>query len=268
MAMMDDRTVQRALQAAGYYKDIIDGDYGKNSKIAAREQAKKRGHNYSSSWTDDRVRAAAEQAIMADAGFYTLSIDGLVGSGTQVALEKWQDFITFKRKPLPAEDIAHLAPATAKTLWPRQADLIKFYGGVGKNQTMLQSPYLLYLDWSLSETVKRFSIHEKVHDAALRVMKRVLDYYGTGEIHKLGLDQFGGCLAVRKMRNGTAWSTHAWGIAMDWDADRNPLRATSSTAMMATAPYAKFLDLWEEEGFVSLGRASNFDWMHVQAARL
>ena len=26
--------------------------------------------------------------------------------------------------------------------------------------------------------------------------------------------------------------------------------------------------LWEEEGFVSLGRAGDFDWMHVQAARL
>ncbi len=63
-------------------------------------------------------------------------------------------------------------------------------------------------------------------------------------------------------------STHSWGIAIDWDADRNPLRATSKTALLATPPYAKFLDLWEEEGFVSLGRARNYDWMHVQAARL
>jgi hypothetical protein len=37
---------------------------------------------------------------------------------------------------------------------------------------------------------------------------------------------------------------------------------------MAQPEYAPFLDLWEAEGFVSLGRARNFDWMHVQAARL
>ena len=61
---------------------------------------------------------------------------------------------------------------------------------------------------------------------------------------------------------------HAWGIAIDWDADRNPLRATSKDAAMATPRYAKFLDLWEEEGWLSLGRARNFDWMHVQAATL
>jgi peptidoglycan hydrolase-like protein with peptidoglycan-binding domain len=268
MALMDDRTVQRALQEAGYYKGIIDGDYGKDSKLAARAMAKKRAAKYSDNWPDVRVRAAVEQAIMADVGVYALTIDGLVGPGTQVALEKWQDYITFQRKPLPDAAITHLSPSTAKTVWPRQADMMKFYGQPGTNQTSLVSPYPLYLDWSLSERVKKFSIHEKVHDAALRVMNRVLSHYGTGKIHELGLDQFGGCLNVRKMRNGTSWSTHAWGIAIDWDADRNPLRATSKTALMATAPYAKFLDLWEEEGFISLGRARNFDWMHVQAARL
>ena len=86
--------------------------------------------------------------------------------------------------------------------------------------------------------------------------------------HRLGIDQFGGCLSVRPMRNGTAWSTHAFGCAIDWDADRNQLRTPFAKSQMGKPEYAKFLDLWEEEGWISLGRARNFDSMHVQAARL
>jgi hypothetical protein len=99
-------------------------------------------------------------------------------------------------------------------------------------------------------------------------MTKILKIYGHDALVRLGLDQFGGCLNVRKMRNGSAWSTHAWGIAIDWDADRNQLRWGKDRALMAQPEYAPFLDAWEAEGWLSLGRARNFDWMHVQAARL
>lgn len=261
--LIDDRSVQRALAAAGFYAGVIDGDIGSASNMAIRAMAHARAPTYVPPWSDLRCRAAVEQAILADAGFYKLSIDGLPGPATQAAVEKWQDFIQFKRKPLPAAAVAYQRPT-----FPRQADVRKFYGEPGENQTMLVSPYPLYLDWEVATQVTKFSIHEKVHDAALRAMNRILDAYGLAEIHRLGLDQFGGCLNVRKMRNSRTLSMHSWGIAIDWDADRNPLRATSQTAEFAKPAYDKFLDLWEDEGFISLGRARNYDWMHVQAARL
>lgn len=262
--LIDDRSVQRALAAAGFYHDIIDGDFGKNSMDAARAWvAQRRPDRPTATWPDTRIRLAVEQIIMLDAGFYVSSIDGIPGPATQVALEKWQDHLTFTRPPLPDAEIAHLPPQ-----WPRQADVERFYGKPGEHQVRVQSPYPLYLDWALSERLNSFLCHEKIHDAVARVLGRVLDAYGPDAIHDLGLDQFGGCLNVRRMRNGSAWSMHAWGIAIDWDADRNTLRETSRTARMARPEYAKFLDLWEEEGFISLGRARDFDWMHVQAARL
>jgi hypothetical protein len=255
--LIDDFSVQRALAAKGLYKGVIDGKFGTQS-VAALNAA-----GYSTAWPLERKRIAFEQRMLADLGFYKSAVDGIAGPATQAAVEKWQDYLTFKRKPLPAKEVAY-QPAQ----FPRQADVRKFYGEPGENQTMLVSPYPLYLDWSLSTKVGKFSIHEKCHDAALWAMNAVLSEYGEAEIHRLGLDQFGGCLNVRKMRNGRTLSMHSWGIAIDWDADRNPLRATSRTALMATAPYAKFLDLWEEAGFISLGRLRTFDWMHVQAARL
>jgi hypothetical protein len=73
---------------------------------------------------------------------------------------------------------------------------------------------------------------------------------------------------VRKMRGSDAWSMHSWGIALDFDANRNALRMTSKEAAFAKPAYNQWWKLWEDEGWVSLGRERNYDWMHVQAARL
>ena len=100
------------------------------------------------------------------------------------------------------------------------------------------------------------------------MLVRVLDHYGPERIRELGLDLFGGCLNVRRMRGGSAWSVHAWGAALDFDPERNQLRWGRARARFARPEYEKWWALWEAEGFLSLGRARDFDWMHVQAARL
>ena len=70
------------------------------------------------------------------------------------------------------------------------------------------------------------------------------------------------------MRGGTQYSMHSWGIAIDFDPERNQLNWGRDRARLAAADCVPFWDIWEAEGWVSLGRARNFDWMHVQAARL
>ena len=140
--------------------------------------------------------------------------------------------------------------------------------GGGGNQTRLVFPYPMRLAWETSTVVKSASCHEKVHDAAERVLKRVLSEYGLDRIKELRLDLFGGCLNPRLKRGGTSPSMHAWGIAFDFDPDRNALKMNHTRAAFAKPEYKKWFDLWEEEGAISLGRARDFDWMHVQFARL
>ena len=82
------------------------------------------------------------------------------------------------------------------------------------------------------------------------------------------MELFGGSLNVRRMRGGSAWSIHSWGCAIDFDPERNQLRWKKPKAVLSSAECADFWHFWEEEGWVSLGRARNYDWMHVQAARL
>jgi len=95
----------------------------------------------------------------------------------------------------------------------------------------------------------------------------VLAHYGQAEIRRLRLDLFGGCYNYRRMRGGSAWSTHAWGIALDFDPDRNQLSWGRDKASFAKAEFDKWWEIWENEGWTSLGRTKNYDWMHVQATR-
>jgi hypothetical protein len=61
---------------------------------------------------------------------------------------------------------------------------------------------------------------------------------------------------------------HSWGIAMDYDPERNKLKWGRDKAAFAWPEYDAWWRLWEEEGWISLGRQRNFDWMHIQAAKL
>ena len=90
--------------------------------------------------------------------------------------------------------------------------------------------------------------------------------YAFQEIQRLRLDLWGGCLNVRTMRGGTRYSLHSWGIAVDYDPERNRLKWGRDRAAFAQPEYDPWWRLWEEEGWVSLGRHRNFDWMHIQAA--
>ncbi len=61
---------------------------------------------------------------------------------------------------------------------------------------------------------------------------------------------------------------HAWGIAVDLDPERNPLRWGRDRASFAASAYEPFWTIVEAAGAPSLGRACNRDWMHFQFGRL
>ncbi len=87
-------------------------------------------------------------------------------------------------------------------------------------------------------------------------------------MQRLRLDLFGGCLNVRKMRGGSSYSMHSWGIAVDLDPIRNKFRWDSRRASFARKEYLPFWEIVENHGATSLGLERDFDWMHFQFARL
>ena len=148
------------------------------------------------------------------------------------------------------------------------SNIIKKYGMPNETGegylTKITLPYPMRIAWDPTHTVSTIMCHKLIADKLLAVFKDLLSHYGYDKLKELGIDLFGGCFNFRKMRGGTEWSTHSWGIAIDLDPSRNKLRETSKTARFARPEYKPMIDIFYKHGFISLGREKNYDWMHFQ----
>ena len=147
------------------------------------------------------------------------------------------------------------------------AEILNRYGKPGESGLItITLPYPMRLSWDKKITVTTMKCHRLVADNFLRVFNDLLKEYGLEKIQELGIDLFGGCYNLRKMRGGNEVSKHSWGIAIDLDPERNTLRETSKTARFARPEYKKMIDIFYKNGFLSLGREQNRDWMHFEIA--
>jgi hypothetical protein len=147
-------------------------------------------------------------------------------------------------------------------------EIVKKYGkpnetGEGYLTTILL-PYPMKLAWDLDTKVSKMRCHKLAAEPFLNVFNDLLAHYGLNEIERLGIDLFGGCFNYRKMRGGTSWSAHAWGIAVDLDPARNKLKETAKTARFARPEYQPMIDIFYRHGFISLGIEKGYDWMHFE----
>lgn len=134
----------------------------------------------------------------------------------------------------------------------------------GDYLTTINLPYPMKLAWDLDTVVTKMRCHKLVAENFKAVFCDLLNEYGLEEIQRLGIDIYGGCFNFRKMRGGSDYSRHSWGIAIDLDPARNKLKETSRTARFARPEYKPMIDIFYKHGFESLGREKNYDWMHFQ----
>ena len=125
-------------------------------------------------------------------------------------------------------------------------------------------PYPMRLSWDKKVKVTKMVCHKLVANKFLLVFNDLLDHYGYDKIVELGIDLFGGCFSYRKMRGGSEFSRHSWGIAIDLDPERNQLRETKSTARFARPEYKPMINIFYKHGFISLGLEKNYDFMHFE----
>ena len=262
------KMAQGILAEQKLYKDDIDGLIGNNTKKAL-DKAK----GLKANWTHERKIVGVIQAYAQGRNIEVGEVDGLWGVRTQNAFEQLKHQLLFGIIEKPWRPEAVIIPANPNN-WPMQDtnSLNEFYGiakpGGGDYLTKFTLPYEMILAWDPSVKVKTTSCHKKVKESLQRVLENVLKHYSIAEIKEFRLNNYGGCFNYRKMRGGTNLSTHSWGIALDFDPDLNQLKWGRDRASFARPEYNDWWKCWEEEGWVSLGRSRNFDWMHVQAAKL
>jgi hypothetical protein len=259
--------VQQALKKKNLYTGKINGKYNRGT-VEALEKLPALYPDILPDWSKRRKAYAFIQVLCLEAGFDPYGIDGLWGPNTEYAYDNYLEFLETGEQPEPwrPEEHAEVNPNN----WPTQytVGFDAFYGPKGSSQVRIHLPYSMKLAWNTSEVIHSFYCHAKVHDSLLRVLTKVLNHYGEDEIRRLRLDLWGGCYNERPIRGGTKWSMHSWAIAVDFDPLRNKLQWGRDKASFARPEYDKWWECWEEEGWVSLGRQRNFDWMHVQAAKL
>lgn len=156
--------------------------------------------------------------------------------------------------------------------WPTesrdQRELFEFYGDPTDDKTLVKVklPERMRIAEMPGQYRYHLWAHHKVADSVATIIERVYAVYDRSSRRHLGLDVFGGDHVDRPMRGAKRWSLHAWGIAFDFDPGRNRYRWNHRRARMAGPEFEDWWNIWEQEGWYSLGRHHDFDWMHVQAA--
>lgn len=259
------RFIQKTLHRDGFDPGPVDGLYGDKTEQALI------AFGVDPDYPKKRKIAQYIQTLAEKQDVEFGVADGYWGPQTAYAFDQLYELLELNRQPRiwRPEDIE--AQAVNPHQWPRQSpesELVAYYGEVNSHQTRLQLPYPHKLAWNTRKVINSYYCHEKVHDSLQRVLTKVYQHYGPDRITALNLDLWGGCLNVRKMRGGSRYSMHSWGIAVDYDPEHNQYRWGRDRAAFARPEYDEWWRCWESEGWVSLGRLRNFDWMHIQAAKL
>ncbi|MEM8979104.1 MAG: peptidoglycan-binding domain-containing protein [Pseudomonadota bacterium] len=273
----DIRLIQESLAEKGLYTKKIDGKVGPGTLSACQTFLSAHSDEVPSEhhdWPNTRIYAASLQLILRQSDHDPGPVDGYYGPLTRDAA----DWLMRERSGVATVQFDTISPKDVNPNgWPREstADLNAHYGKVNPPNCPLDfekvdSPWVMGLDWDMSKKRTFFRVHKLVAPSLSRILKATYQHYGQEGIEKHGLNRFSGDAFCRNIRGGSRPSTHAWGIAVDFYGSRNELkRSTNDTPPppLAHPELNFFWERWEEEGWYSLGRMEDRDWMHVQAAK-
>jgi hypothetical protein len=155
--------------------------------------------------------------------------------------------------------------------WPLQSECLRLFGNpttskFNKNLTTIRPPYKMHMG---DIPITRITVNKICAESLLRILNQLNDHY-NGDVAALtaaGVNKFSGAWAVRNMRGGSQMSMHAYGLAIDFDAERNPLGIKPGRRKGSFTDDSPIVKMFKAEGWVWGGDwQSRPDGMHFQAA--
>lgn len=191
------------------------------------------------------------QAIAAWQSAHRLAFDGMAGDRTLTAMFG-EDIRPEATRPTP-ESSQHDEPEASFERPHGVSKIYAVFGKPGKNQSsfaMRAGPG--------GRTIN-VTCHKKIGPILQSVFKAIHEAGLSDHIHS-----YDGCYVYRtKRKNGSAWSTHAWGIAIDINASQNPMVGQKNLRRMKVSDSQKVLAPFFEQAGFSWGKSFG-DPMHFQ----
>lgn len=123
------------------------------------------------------------------------------------------------------------------------------------------SPYPLVIAWNKNQSTSRLLVNEIVATAIVDALTDFCDNTTEQEREKSGINLYGGCYNKRKVRGGSSWSSHAWGVSFDFNPEANRMGAkVTDTAFYKDHVHKQFANCLHRQGF----RTLEHDLMHFQ----
>lgn len=137
--------------------------------------------------------------------------------------------------------------------WPKQSQVREFFGEPGdeNNLVTIDVPKGFTYD---GKPVTKMRCHKLVAESLKRILPKILPFVTV----------YDGCFNFRKMRGGSSYSMHSWGIAVDFDAGNNG--NTTHWPTRATMPI-EVMEEFAKEGWTPAGAFWSRDAMHFQATQ-
>ena len=149
--------------------------------------------------------------------------------------------------------------------WPAsdQASLRAFYGRPGDEAALvrIEFPYPMLYD---GKRVTSTRVHNRCAASLLRVLTAIRDRIEASPLIRDEAEDFGGVYNFRLKRGGSTYSLHAFGAAIDLDADDNSFR--NSWPMKSDMPL-EIIEEFAKEGWLSAAAFWGYDAMHFQATQ-
>jgi hypothetical protein len=149
--------------------------------------------------------------------------------------------------------------------WPNPdaASLRAFYGEAGDESQLIPIAFPFPMFYG-GKRVTSTRVHKKCAASLLRVLTDIgTRYHGDKDIMEEATD-YGGVFNNRNKRGGSSKSLHAYGAAIDLDADDNTFR--DEWPAQADMPI-EIMECFAREGWKSAGAFWGYDSMHFEATR-